>query len=67
MPSSVDSANKWKVTSKYDAGGAPGQVDLHEGELVEKLTADVNGWPKVRKSDGTEGHVPARFLGNIYK
>ena len=39
-----------------------GQLELHEGEVVEVMQRTVCGWWFVKNQDGTEGWAPAGFL-----
>merc|ERR1712106_513295 len=57
LPSSA--AIKWKA-KLYS--GAPGQISLIEGEIVEEVKPAVNGWMTVRNTNGEEGPVPITHL-----
>ena len=57
-------ANKWKVTTSHDAKGALGQIT--EGDLVEEVEADKEGWTVVKYPDGRQGAVRSTALGKTY-
>ena len=38
-------------------------ISLTEGEEVEEVTPDEDGWTVVRKRNGGEGAVPTKHLG----
>jgi len=55
------------TTTKWKAklySGAPGQISLKEGELVEEVSPSVDGWMTVRNTDGKEGPVPTSHLNS---
>ena len=37
-------------------------VDLVTGEVVKEVEADIDGWTRVKKKNGSKGLVPTNFL-----
>jgi len=59
--SSLDNSTNRKWKAKLYSG-APGQISLKEGELVEEVSPSVDGWMTVRNTDGKKGSVPTSHL-----
>ena len=52
----------WKAAEAYNCRGLPGHINIHQGEKVEELEPDDNGWTKVKTNEGEEGLVPTDCL-----
>ena len=42
-------------------------ICLEEGDVVDILKKDKDGWTKIKKADGTRGLVPSSYLGSREK
>ena len=59
---SKDPANEFVVSRDYLDPEDEGQVELHEGEIVEVMQRTLCGWWFVSKQDGSEGWASAGYL-----
>ena len=57
------SNKKWIAVFPYDSKGSFGHISLTDGEEVEEVTADKDGWTEVINADGKKGGVPTSHLG----
>ena len=55
----------WKAAEAYNCRGFPGQINIQEGENVEVLEPDADGYTQVRNSKGDKGRVPTEGLGIV--
>ena len=62
VPAPFLPANEFVVSRDYLDPEDEGQVELHEGEIVEVMQRTLCGWWFVSKQDGSEGWASAGYL-----
>ena len=56
-------SNTVVATQTHDCDGAPDQISLKRGEVLDEIEKDVDGWTRVRNKAGEEGLVMTKYLG----
>jgi len=60
---SLEILKERKVHAEFSSEGRQGVLDLEEGETVEELEPDREGWAKLKKANGEVGIAPTNHLG----